>query len=420
MAARVEMHFADGTVISAWESFRLFESFTDPLSDFSFVCRPPREQIGDYRKRLQKGELVTILVNDANQGTFLIVERRLTVARDSGVTITARCKTVLCTVYEASVDPKLSLSSTTDVSISDAILKALGPYGFDVVIGDSAASANAITGQPIGGRRAAITVDALKHQEAQAQDGETAYEFCKRIVTRLGVILRVAVDGTLMVTAPDYDQEASYTIVQTFGLDAPRGDVATSLEVTDTNEGQFSECVVRGTAAFKPGSTETNEPRACVAPLSPLPAGATAAEIDAVGAAVTAARAQTSSAALPVSYYDDGTRPLYTSTVAAYKPKIVKDKNSRDSARALSTAKLALTKGALSAYTVTVEVPSLVSQTGRVWAVDTIARIYSDAEGLDEEMWVLSRELMQTRQDGQSTKLTMIPKGALVLGDIPG
>jgi hypothetical protein len=34
-------------------------------------------------------------------------------------------------------------------------------------------------------------------------------------------------------------------------------------------------------------------------------------------------------------------------------------------------------------------------------------------------MWILERELMQDRSGGQRTRLKLIPKGALVLGEIP-
>jgi prophage tail gpP-like protein len=60
-----------------------------------------------------------------------------------------------------------------------------------------------------------------------------------------------------------------------------------------------------------------------------------------------------------------------------------------------------------------------VSATGAVWSIDTIARVYCEAFDIDEDMWILQRELMQDRSGGQRTRLKLIPKGALVLGEIP-
>jgi len=416
MPSVVEMHFADGSVIDAWESFDLRESFTDPLSNFTFTVKPPRSQFQDYRMRLRKGELVTILVDGANQGTFLIQTSERGVTRDGGVSLTATCNTVLVTPYEGSVDPKLAISTKNDTPISDVILKAMEPFGFTFVAGDSALSANAISGKPINGRGPAIDVDALKGKEAQAQDGETAYDFCKRVVTRLGVVLRVGVDGVLLLTRPDYEQAASYTLVQSFGLEAPAGDVMLYVDVCDTNAGQFSECVARGQASFAEGTTQAGEPRALVAPAEPLPRDASPDDLATARDALIAARAQTSSKNIPVTAYA-APRPLYSSTAAAYKPRIIKDKNARDNARAQSVAKLALTKGAQTAYVIKTEVAGFKSSTGRIWGIDTTARVYCEAEELDEDMWIMSRELCQDRKGGQSTKLTLIPLGSLVLGD---
>lgn len=66
------------------------------------------------------------------------------------------------------------------------------------------------------------------------------------------------------------------------------------------------------------------------------------------------------------------------------------------------------------------EVDGFVSSTGRIWQVDTIARVVVAAYDLDEEMWVLERVLTQDVGQGQKTRLTLIPKGALVLGEEVG
>ncbi len=387
MRTAVSMQFDADFVIDAWESFTLRESFTDPVGDFTFVAKPPRHKVASYRDRLRKGELVTVFADDTNQGTMLITSVETTIGRD-GVVFTATCKTPLVTPYEGSVDPRLVLATKTDVPVTDAVLSALRPYGFTTIIGDSAGSVDAITGRPIGGRRAPVVVDALKHTDAKAQEGETAYAFCARIFTRLGVALRCAVDGTLLVTAPDYDQEPAYTLVQSFAPGAPEGDVMLGdppIVVHDTNDGQFSECVVRGAQPDKDGQARTAEPKSTTTAASILPS-----------------------------------RSVYRSPIAApYKPKNIKDKNARDAQRAASVAKLALGLRAADAFSVTCSVDGFRSTTGRVWAVDTIARVFIEAAAIDEPMWIAERVLEQTRQGGQRTTLKLLPKGALVLGDLP-
>lgn len=383
----VRMQFNDGSEIAAWTRFHFKDHFTDPLGSLDLVAQPPRSQIAEYRERLTKGELVTIFVNDANQGAYLIQTRQLTVGGD-GVTISVSCNTPLVTPYQGGVSPKLSFKSEMDAEAYRVVLEALSPYGFDKIIADQEANVAAFTGKPLRGgrRRRKLSVEQLKIQEARPQPGEQAYAYASRIFARLGVALRMAFDGTLLLAAPNYDQPAIYTLVQDFDGRTP-GDrflADPPLTIIDTNDGQFSECIVQGARADKPGTTQTSTPEV----------------------SVTAEEANPG-------------RPAYKSIAAAYKPLVLRDKNSRDPERARSTALLALGIRAAKAYVVTGYVEGLLSQTGRVWSVDTMARVVVAAEALDEDMYIIGRELMGDERRGQLTKLELIPKGALQLGEIP-
>jgi prophage tail gpP-like protein len=71
------------------------------------------------------------------------------------------------------------------------------------------------------------------------------------------------------------------------------------------------------------------------------------------------------------------------------------------------------------AFYVQGEVDGMVSATGRLWQVDTMVHVVIEAEGLDEDMWVAEVRRTADAQGGQRTHLRLLPKGALVLGDIP-
>jgi hypothetical protein len=379
----VVMHFADGGTIDAWTGLSLRDTFTDPLGELDFEAVPPRGQYPDYRKRLAKGELVTVLINNVNQGSYLVQERESDLSRDGGAVIRVKCHTPLITPYEGDVDPDLSLHQQTDVPVLDAILKALGPYGFNAVVGDSAANVAALSGKPLGGGAPNLNVAALKHQDSVAHEGETAYAYLARIITRLGVALRVDAEGTLLISAPNYTQPISDTLIQAVSSGRAGDYFVGPVTVHDSNAGQFSECVVRGQRA------DTGDP-------------ATARPV----ARVTEAELHPG-------------RPSYTSFAAAYKPKIFKDKNARDRARALSVAKLELGLRAAQAFWVSGEVDGFLSSSGRIWQTDTLVHTFVELEELDEPMWVLERLLRQDDKGGQRTRLKLLPKGALVLGDVP-
>jgi prophage tail gpP-like protein len=152
---------------------------------------------------------------------------------------------------------------------------------------------------------------------------------------------------------------------------------------TDTNEGQFSACTAAG------------------------------ARVDSVGA-VRAGRpfGLTASSEL-------GARAPYQSTEAlAYKPRFVRDTSCRDAARAKRVSKLVLGLAAEKAYEIRGTVQGLVSREGIPWTVDTLGRVYVEALGVDDTMWLSERTMTYSATGGQTTELVWLPKGAFTLGDL--
>lgn len=382
--ANVRMQFNDGSAFDEWLSLSLRETYTDPLGDLKFEAAPGRARIGEYRDKLQKGELVTVFVNNVNQGGYLIQTVETTVDTQSGVMFSVTCHSPLITPYQGSVRQPLTFKSQTYAPVGDIVSKALAEYGFQDIIGNMAANVSALTGIPIGGGKKPVTVDALKQDQATAQEGETAYQFCARIITRLGLALHMAYDGILLLTSPDHEQDPAYTIVQSSDPTVAGDRFIGRIRIADTNDNQFSECRVRGERSDKSGTTQTARPDATVKASELFP-----------------------------------DRPPYRSVAAAHKPLILRDKNAGSIERCQSVAKLALGIRAKDAFVVEGEVDGFVSTTGRVWTPNTIANVRIDALNFSEPMFLLERVLTRTRDGGDKTQLKLIPRGALVLGDLP-
>src|SRR5678810_1146630 len=100
--SRVRMQFNDGTVFDEWLSLELRDTWTDPLGSLKFEAAPGRARIFEYRDKLQKGELVTVSINDVNQGGYLIQTVRTRISRSAGVVFSVECNTPLITPYQAS------------------------------------------------------------------------------------------------------------------------------------------------------------------------------------------------------------------------------------------------------------------------------------------------------------------------------
>lgn len=391
--SRVQLAFGDGSTLAEWQSVGLRDSFADPIGEFRLSSAPITAGgvLAFYRERLQKGELVALKIDDVPQFVGLIRTVKTRVS-DAGTILEISGGTPLITPYEGAAveDPndytkELSFHSENhDVGVRDLVLRVLKPYEFTQLVGDDGEHVDLTSGKKRRKKAKALTVEQLTQRDAIAHPGETAYQLLSRVITRLGVCLKVRWDGVLYLTRPDYEQEISYTVGQTrderFVGDRFFGEI----EVNDTNDNQFSEICVRGQAPENPDLTTSSRPVAVVA-----------------SSAINA------------------DRPPYRSTVARYKPKVIKDKSARDRSRAESTAKLALGLAAGSAFSISGTVGGWTARTGRIWTVNTLARVVIEQLQIDETMFLISRTLIQEADGGQSAQLMFVPKGYVVLGDLP-
>lgn len=396
---QVSIKLQDGTEVFDFLSFRLQDKYTDPLGSYEFVIRPRHQDIISLNDKLKKGDLIGVTINNNPQGAFIIQTKKTRIVKDVGVEFTLMCHTVLITPHEGSVDPDIAETFQSDTPVSDVVLNALAPYGFDSIISDTSADVQALTGKGIGGRKPAIQVEEIKHKEAKAHEGESAYGFCARIFGRLGLALRVNFEGTLLLGSPDYDQEALYQIEQSSATtregDAVIGDVV----ITDTNANQFSEVVIRGTAKDTKGQTRATRPihRLRVAGF-PDPPGGSAFD-DA-----------------PSSEIPAGRHSYRAEAGAIFKPAYKLDKFSRDNDFCKERAYRWIGRRAEAGYVIQCTVDGLIATSGAIWTVDTIARVKIEKAGIDDDMWILGVEKRMDRGDAQRTTVTLIPKNSLILG----
>ncbi len=402
----VSLHFDDGEMIHAWTNWSHRDSYTDPLGSLELTIKPVREALEFHRNKLRKGRLVTFKIDDVSQGGFLIQTRTMKVDSGDGCVITVTCQSPLVTPYQGGIDPDMAFHKKEDTAALDVIQQALAPYGFETFTADAAANVGALTGKSLSGRKQPLVITELKHKDAAAQWGEAAYAFISRITSRLAFCLRPSVDGTIiMAGAPDYEQAACATVGQTFGDALPAAsDRFLSHDVTDTNDGQFSECVVVGERSEKRGEKETGRPIARVA---------------------TSGGFENTPKKVPFEFVDatilDAGRHHYSGAADAcpYKPLFIEDKHARDNQRCRSVALLAMGLRGAKGYTVTGEVAGLRSASGHLWQVDTVVRVILEAEGTDEDMWVSEVVRSGDKDSGQRTRLTLIPLNALILGELP-
>lgn len=389
MSSSVRIQFTDGGQLTGFTSFQLNDSFIDPLDRMTVEFAPSPSQVAEYSKKLKPHEFLAVLVDDRPQAALMIQSVSRRVSPRTGTTFRVDCVSPLKVPYEATPDSalaaKLTKSLQADAPIGDLIHEALAPFGFDEVAADGDLLAvKTRTGKGIGA--SAISISALKHGDTQVQPNETVYQFLGRIITRLGVMLKLDPSGQLYLTAPHYDGEPLYTIKTAAYNGGPPGDrFFGDVEISESSENQPSFVEVVGVAPDSEDATYAGVPKARVE----------STEIN------------------------NSIPPFRASSTVNYKPVFIRDPNCRDASRARSVALLRIGLAAKDAFKITGMVQGFTSREGIPWTVDTLVRVYIESLGFNEVMWISDREFRQDASGGQTTSLTMIPKGYLVLGEVP-
>lgn len=401
----VRLEFVDWTAIPVYDSVSIRESYTDPLGSYSFEFSPPSDMFANYDAHLQKGRGVRVFINDALQVVGIITSRRTTISKRDGIRIGIECKSGLVTAYEGSVDPNISNVFKSDTSVLSAVMEVMDNYGWLGIVGDEAAHVSVKMGGTIQGLTdKPITVDGLKHQDIKANYGETAYSYCARLFTKLGCVLHCDTEKNLLLSRPLYNQAASYSLIADSNVELPGDRMLDPVEVTETNDGQYSEVVVVGEALDKKGQTRSNIPGVRMV-------------VDNMAQYVPA---KAPFQKLPYTPLTSGRHSYWSQAVTAvYKPIFHKDRSARDNERTKNVALIVMGSRGANSFQVRCSVDGLISETGKVWTINTMAHVRIGALGIDENMWIMERQIDVDRRGGQRTTLTLIPKGALVLGEIP-
>jgi prophage tail gpP-like protein len=325
-------------------------------------------------------------------------------------------KSVLAAATEGSANPQIFKKNQADIPVENLILEVLLPFGFDTIVSDNAGHAKVLSGKQIDTKVTAITAQELKTKDAAVQENETAYAYIARLVTRLGVILRVNFEGKLLLSAPNYDQDSLYTIVEGKSRET-KGDRAISMVLDETNRGQFSEYVVRGKGAESRGKKQTGQPIGGLQSSELTGRFATEAEETQASDAFDSFSSEQPFRNLQFDEIDSS-QPLYTSRFQPYKPKFFLDKRSRDNDRCKSFCKLLSAKNSPQAFQITAVVDGIRSTSGAIWTVDTTCRVKSESLDIDEIFWILETN-MEVSKETQRTTVKLIPLRSLIIGDIP-
>jgi prophage tail gpP-like protein len=449
--------------IVLWENFVLSEDFLDYLGSFETTICPPKERATEFFEKFKKGSIVQVRIGKVIQFTGVIMTQTTSISRN-GTTIKIDCSGMLAAADEASISPRMNVSSKTDIPVLAFIEKNMALYfgpAYAKVENNSGLNLALKSGRSISGLPAPVPVTALKGRDFKAQNGESVYGFCQRLISRLGVILKTTAEGQLMLDRPIYDTKPLYTLIQSDALKHAGDYMMDGISITDTNSGQFSEIVVRGRgrstrgtgAKFKVKEHPSGDPsQATVIKVAEATKGTRAANPYArvvdfynkdpydnpspfsqkIGELqyIPADFSKQEPLALPyknvpVFKIDENAeqrklaRYRYNSSAQFFKPRYIEDKKSGSVDRCKAWGFLAMGVPNGRGYTVTCTVNYFASAEGAIWTPNTVVKVKIDYLGIDEDMWIFRRVFRASRGGGQTTQLTLLPLNSLYIGKLP-
>jgi hypothetical protein len=351
------------------------------------VCGPPRDQIAEYRDKLDTNKIVSFRVNNKPQAACVVTRCEQVSDPDQGTIFSVTAKSPLHLLYESTVPYETEVKAlSSDKPILDLVASICEPFGLGEVYAENdIAVIKAKTGRAPKGLKATPAAG-VKYKNAVPQPNETCYQFINRILSRLGLILRCdAVFGGLYITRPHYEQAWLYAFKQ--GPDGPAGweTFEGAVRVVRDASNQYSFVEATGVSDDAKSATSADRPL-----------------FRAYSAAVNSKRP-----------------PFKAGKYISHKPCFYRDTSCQTKAQAKGVALLVMGERAEQAFGVEGTVANIVSVDGAPFTVDTIGHLYLPLFGLDEEMWLAQRTMSVDADGGAFTRLRFIPKGYYTIGELP-
>jgi prophage tail gpP-like protein len=286
-------------------------------------------------------------------------------------------------------DPTVQIK---DTPLDEALQSIFDPLGLTVRVTSGAAARIVQTARSPGARPSTTRRRRLVDR-SHPRPGEKVWSLAQSMARRLGYLLWVAprTDGTvgIVVDVPDYEQQPSYLFER-------------RLDGTGRGSGN----ILAGAEAFS---------------VRDVPTDVTVYTGSTRGAAVSSrSRSVSQNAAL---YSGTVTRGFALDTLQA-QPRHMKSDRARTLQAAQKEGERVIADAMQDFYRYTATVQGhgqTVGGTPTLYAVNTIARVrddlLTDSQGrpLDAALYVTDVEMAGSRKGGQTTRLTMVPTGSIVV-----
>lgn len=370
---------ASARTVTEWDQATITLDMLAPGCPFTVTLhRAGREET--WQELLEDAVAYAPVVVEVNGAVQVrgIIRRRRTGGDRQGRTLTISGTDYAGLAAVAEVPPTFSLKNTPLVR---AIEGLYGPLGIPVTVGAAATSALETQTRTRRGSRGGTTSRRRHHVDAiKVRGGEPVQAIADALCRRHGYLLYTApFEGGVgvVIDRPNYDAPVRHRLTRRLVSSTPEryeGNIITAARDLDVTRVPTDVTVFGHSSAS--GDSDAR------------------------------VRVVVENAGLdhPLVSPDRYIVSRYVRDRRARSPQIAEQRGRREIARAM---------GDFDVYTATV--PGFSFDERFVWAVNAMARVEDDLEGVDGDWLVTRVEFSQNRQTGRTTNLRLVPKGGLVI-----
>lgn len=369
------------TRIGSWSMSSGYLVSTD---GFEFTVLPSSN---DSTLRDLELQPVELLLNGASQVKGRI--DKTTIGND-GSAVTCEGRDYMADLVESNVDPKFIVKES--MTLGQAILQAAEPCGIlSVLADDEIGLQNIRTGVHIH-RKKRKRKTTIPLQDYQPRPGEGTYEYINRLAARHGTTVQPTSERTVLVlNAPDYTQEPTYTIHVTANQRAG----ASNNVISATAVRDYSRFPTYTLARGKQAGRADEKPTAAQKTFDMLTVAENfSPEMRRILTSAKVARGRQ----LP------GKATL--SAPQLYRLLYIDDKDARNEDQLEFAALRAVAERLKDTLEYRVTLKGHVDpSSGAIWSVNTMVHVVDEIRGIDEPLWIAERTLRFDPSSGATTEI---------------
>jgi prophage tail gpP-like protein len=357
----------DGSILSKWGEYSINSEFLTPTDGWSFSTTTLANWRA-LRDVLKKDKRIEVRVDGNLQLTGWIDEVKVSCGGTSGLTVNVQGRDVLKVLCDANVHPSMPIKGKKIYEVVEATIFSLYPNMGRKIITDNDSNRDILTGVKgfKTGKKARKTQTELDYCKAKHNEG--AFEFLARNLRRFGLWIWSDAAGNIVVSGPDYDQAPSYSLIH---RDGERSVKILNASYTEKATQAPSHILVHGKGAQLEWEKSTAE-----------------------------------------GFIQDDSRSLYVPRYVFHEQC-----TTNDEAQALAEQEMSEARKDARVYECTL-IGHTDRDTGRTYAIDTVAHIEDDYLGVHEDMYVRERTFSKSATGGTTTTLKCVPLGSITFSDV--